>query len=115
MTHQMPKEIDYTMMSTFLTCRRKYYFRVCRDLVLNIPQTAPEFGRCIHKALDCWYATHNIDKAIEVFNEEFVENPEDDKRTKAVAAKLLKLYAEKYESKIFDVLETEKAFTLPIP
>lgn len=93
----------------------KYYLRICRDLVLNIPQTAPEFGRCIHKALDCWYATGDIDKAIGVFNAEFIENPEDDKRTKAVAAKLLKLYAERYANKVFAILATEKKFTVPIP
>lgn len=109
------KVIDYTMLNTFLTCRKLYWWRMVRGLVLNRPQTAPEFGRCIHKALDVWYVDRDVKEAIEVFNAEFKENPEDDKRTKEVAAKMLELYDAQYKDQNWKVLATELEFTLPIP
>jgi hypothetical protein len=111
----MPAEFDYTMLSTFLTCRKKYWWRMVRNLILKTPQTALEFGRCIHLALDNWYVNKDYKKAIEVFNEAFVENPEDNKRTKSVAAKLLQLYHERYVDSSIKILASEMEFTLPIP
>ena len=111
----MPKEIDYTMLSTFLTCRKKYELRMIRHLVLNVPPTAAEFGRCIHLALDEWHQSKDVKKATEVFNAAYTENPEDDKRTKAVAAKMLQLYHNQYVSDSIKVLATEVAFSLPLP
>ena len=81
MPRNIPDSFDYTAMSTFLRCRKRYYWRMVRDLVGKAPQTAPEFGRCIHKALDKWHATHDAKATLETFNVNFVENPQDDKRT----------------------------------
>ena len=112
---EMPKEVDYTMLSTFLVCRKKYYWRMIRHLVGKAPMTAAEFGRAIHSALDIWYATHDIASAINTFKSEFTENPGDSKRTHAVGTKLLQLYATKYEHESFKVLKTELSFTVDIP
>lgn len=109
-----PSEFDYTAMSTFLRCRKRYYWRFVRGYVGKTPQTAPEFGRCIHKALDTWFKTHDRDAAIATFAKEFVENPADDKRTLAVGKKLLMLYTEKYAHEGFKVLASELPFSASV-
>jgi len=115
MPNDMPKEVDYTMLSTFLRCRKRYYWRIVRGIVGRAPQTAPEFGRCIHKALDNWFKFHNKEQATLEFLTSFKENPADEKRTNAVAKKLLDLYFEKYDHEGFKVLQSEIPFTVPIP
>jgi hypothetical protein len=102
------------MLSTFCRCHRRYYWRFVRDLVGKAPQTAPEFGKCIHKALDVWYKTHDTKLTIAEFESTFVENPEDDKRTLAVGRKLLSLYMDKYEHEGFKILATELPFEVPV-
>jgi hypothetical protein len=112
---QAPKKFDYTAMGSFLRCRRRYYFRHVRDLVGLGRMTAVEFGKSIHAALDVWHTERDIDKAIQIFKNSFVPDPEDDKRTVPVAEKLLKLYAEKYAHESFKILQTEKQFEMPLP
>lgn len=114
MPKSTPVDFDYTMMSTFLRCRKRYYWRMVRDLVGKAPQTAPEFGRCIHKALDVWYKTHDHKKTIETFMVSFVENPSDEKRTLRVGEKLLQLYMEKYDHEGFKILASEIPFSAPV-
>lgn len=108
-------EFDYTMMSTFLRCRRRYYYRMVRHLTGKTEALAPLFGKWIHKALDIWFKEHDIDKAIQVFKNNYVGNDLDNKRTIPMGEKILKLYAEKYEHEGFKVLATEKQFSLPLP
>ena len=109
-----PNKYDYTMLSTFLTCRRKYYLRMIRGLVGLKPPTAAEFGRCIHLALDDWFVHSNPATAKAAFVANFTEDPEDDKRTIKVGLKLLELYFEKYEQEPFKILEIEKVFEVPM-
>jgi hypothetical protein len=78
------------------------------------PQIAPEFGRCIHKALDNWFRFHSPEQAQLEFKTQFKEDPSDEKRTLRVGEKLLNLYFEKYTHEGFKVLATELAFTLPM-
>lgn len=109
-----PNDFDYTALSTFLRCRKRYYWRMVRGLVGKAPQTAPEFGKAIHKALDNWFAHHSADQAILEFKTNFVENPADEKRTLRVGEKLLQLYFEKYDHEGFKILATELPFTAPV-
>lgn len=109
-----PDAFDYTALSTFLRCRKRYYWRFVRDLVGKAPQTAPEFGRCIHKALDIWFTTHDQAKTISTFNTLFVENPADEKRTIRVGEKLLSLYMDKYDHEGFKVIKSEIPFAAPV-
>ena len=111
----MRKEFDYTMMSTFQTCQRKYYFRMVRNLVGKKTQTAPEFGKCIHSALDVWFSTRDINTTVRVFKESFVENPDDTKRTLVMGEWILRNYAEKYAAEPFKVIATEQTFELDLP
>ena len=111
----MPMELDYTMMSTFLTCRRKYWLRIVNGLVGHKPPTAAEFGRCIHLALDHWYNTKDDTKSIEMFCSAFKEDPDDNKRTHAVGRKVLQIYFDRYRDLDMKVLATEVEFCVPIP
>lgn len=110
----VPTDYDFTMLSTFLRCRKRYYWRIVRGLISKVPQTAPEFGKCIHKALDVWFQTHDKTKAIDQFKSIFVENPGDEKRTLRVGEKLLSLYFDKYDHEGFKILATELSFCLPV-
>lgn len=108
-------DYDYTMMSTYMTCHRKYHYRMERGLVGKVSQTAPDFGKAIHKGLDSWYHDHDLEKATAVFKTHFVEQLDvDDKRTHQVGAWILKNYDEKYRDQPFKVLQTEQEFCLPL-
>lgn len=108
-------EFDFTAMNTFLTCRRKYQYRIERGLVGANPPTAAEFGRCIHQALDTWYQDRDLEKALKTFMENFKENPDDDKRTPLMGAWIIKNYHDKYQDQPFKVLATEQEFTIDLP
>lgn len=114
-TRTIPTEVDYTSLSTFLVCRKKYYWRIVRGIVWKQPPLAAEFGRCIHLALDVWHKERDLDKTTKAFTDVFVESPDDEKRTLAVGRKLLSLYAEKYEHEGFKVLACEQEFNVPLP
>ena len=111
----MPNALDYTMLSTFLRCKRRYYYRMVRHLVGKKPPTAAEFGRCIHTALDDWYKNKDAKKAIDIFANAYKEDPSDDKRTIAVGSKLLQLYHDAYVNQPIEVLASELAFDIPMP
>src|SRR3990167_3629725 len=108
-------EYDYTMMSTYMTCQRKYWFRMVKGLVPKRVSTAPEFGRCIHKALDEWYKSQEIDKAVKVFIDAFVPNLDDDMRTHVLGEWILRNYAEKYQDQGFEIEMTEMEFSVKLP
>ena len=108
-------EFDYTSLSTFLTCRRKYEYRIQRGLVGMAPPTAAEFGRCIHSALDVWYLNRDLEEALKHFVEVFKADPTDDKRTPVMGCWILKNYHEKYQDQPFKVLATEQEFTIELP
>ncbi len=114
MPKSTPENFDYTSLSTFLRCRKRYYWRMVRDIVSKAPQTAPEFGKAIHKALDVWHRLHDPVQTIAAFNTNFVENPQDEKRTLRVGEKLLTLYMEKYAHEGFTILATELPFSISI-
>ena len=108
-------DFDYTSMSTFLTCRRKYEYRINRGLVGMAPPTAANFGKCIHSALDVWYVNHDLEATLAKFSEEFKADPDDDKRTPVMGFWILKNYHEKYQDQPFKVLATEQEFTIDLP
>jgi len=108
-------EYDYTMMSTFLTCRRKYKFAHIEGIVPKVTATPLTFGGAIHKALDEWYKSKNPDKAIEIFKGEYTENKElDSKRTHAMGEWMINNYHARYVNQPCTTIATEQAFTLPL-
>jgi len=46
----MRNSFDYTMISTFLNCRRRYDYRINRGLVSKTPPMPLSFGQGIHSA-----------------------------------------------------------------
>lgn len=108
-------EFDYTMMSTFQTCQRKYDFRINQGIVGRKPPIAADFGKCIHQSLDAWYKEKDVDHAVELFKATYVESEEDDKRTHKMGEWILRNYHSKYVDQPFKVLSTEREFTLPLP
>lgn len=110
-----PSEFDYTMLSTYMRCPKRYYYRMVRNLVGKVKPLAPEFGKWIHKALDVWFVERDMDKAIQVFKNNYVGSDSDQKRTVPVGEKLLRLYAEKYAHEGFTILESEKEFCVDLP
>lgn len=114
----MRTDFDYTMLSTFQVCRRKYEYRINRGLVSPKPQTAPAFGGAIHKALDVLYKQvpfSDVDAAVKVFKDNFQESPTDDKRTHKLGEWIINNYFQKYQSQDFKVLEVERSFEIELP
>ena len=115
----MPRDaVDFTMMSTFCLCRRKYHYRMERGLVLPTPATAPSFGGAIHKGLDRLYTSkmEDVTGAVEIFKNGFVEQLDvDDKRTHVLGEWILKNYQEVYKEQPLTALVVEKEFELLMP
>lgn len=112
----MRTEFDNTMLCAYQTCQRKYNFRHNMGLTGKARQYAPEFGQAIHKALDCWYKTRNVESSIDIFKNNFMENPEDDpKRTHKMGVWILNNYFEKYKDQPHKLIQCEQAFSLPLP
>lgn len=113
------KEFDYSMLSTYLTCQRKFMLRHVKDLTTKGRATALEFGHSVHCALNAWYKTGSVDKMLEAFKKDWErqggDTPEDQKRTQAKADRILKGYVVKYQQEPFTVLENEKSFELAMP
>lgn len=112
----MNKCYDYSMLSCFQACKRKFYFRYVRHLVGTKRQTALEFGTSIHAALEVWSSTQSVDQALKAFDTSWAEAggdaPDDAKRTKAMADKVLKGYFKKYAQEPFEIVSTETPFEI---
>ncbi len=109
-------ELDYTMMSTFNTCRRKFDYRFNRGLVGQTGATAPDFGKGVHCGLDSWYVTRDVDQAIGMFKKNYKEQPEvDDKRTWKMGEWILKNYDTTYQDQPWKLVQSEQSFEIPLP
>lgn len=112
----MRTDFDFTMMSSYQTCARKYYYRHVLGRELKKPQVAPDFGKAIHVGLDSWFVDQDLKKAIELFKANFKEQPDiSDHHTHRVGEWVLSNYHEKYKDQPFKVLATEQAFTVRLP
>lgn len=96
---------DYSTLSSFQTCRKKYYFEHIRNLRPRLKGVALEFGGAIHEALDLYYANgKNMQEAIVLFKTKYQDREGDEIRTISNGEKLLHHYEEKYRSEPFKVL-----------
>lgn len=112
----MKNQFDYTMMSTFHVCRRKYDYRFNKNLVRNITATALDFGKVIHSALDLLYQHWDADAAVQHFHHNFKEDLErDDKRTNAVGEWILRNYASHYADQPWELVQSELPFSVDLP
>lgn len=112
----MKNDFDYTSMSTYMTCPRKYYYRHERGLVRYDEPLAVLFGKSIHKALDSWWVDKDVSKAVGIFKEDFKERPdEDDKRTHSMGEWIIKNYDSKYRNQPQELVVGEQEFTIRLP
>lgn len=112
----MRNDFDYTMMSTYQICQRRYYYRHVEGLVPKRRATPLEFGGWIHKALDEWFVSKDPDKAVEVFNSGYKEDLEaDDKRTNKLGEWIIRNYHETYKDQPMELVAGEREFTQKLP
>lgn len=113
---------DYTTISTFQACPKKYYFRMIKHLVPTTTAPALLFGKALHSALEVFYKDIREGKdratalasSIKIFQDNY-ETPEgEEKRTTENAIKLLKGYEEVYRNEPFKVLGQEIGFAVPV-
>lgn len=109
------KSFDYTSMADFLYCRRMYDLRHNKGWKINKPATALSFGGAIGKALDSWYTDKEVDKAIQIFKENYTEDTEDDKRTYRLGEWILKNYDKRYQDQPWKLISRELEFSVPLP
>lgn len=105
---------DYTMLSTWQECRRKFFWKFILNLRSPFPAVPLLFGHAIHEALDVWYKGGGDDAAIAAFEADWDDGFRDEKRNTVVAKRLLKHYFNKWRGQTFKVLASEKQFSLPI-
>lgn len=105
---------DYSTISTFQTCRRKYYWQHLRHLRPRVKGVALEFGSAIHDALDAYYVS-GLDAAKLMFELKYADREGDELRTVANGLKMLDWYAKKYQHEPFKVLgKPESGFVFVI-
>lgn len=107
---------DYTALSTFLECRRKYYYRMVRHLSPKIVSPALTFGKSIHEALQVYYTDEGgLEKAVARFVSVYKDREGEELRTVANGVKLLEWYAKVYAHEPFKVVgKPEVGFVFPI-
>lgn len=112
--------IDWTMLSTFLSCEKKFYWRFVRDLVPNRTALPLMLGAAIHKGLETYYTSdHDAVKAMcAICTEgkalglpETIEEAkeEDDSKGRSIqlGCWIMSDYADYYGKDVFEVIETE--------
>jgi len=108
--------LDYTTLSDFLTCRKKYYWRHQRQLAPIEKPAAPTFGHACHTAWAVYYRGGSVEDALKAFEDEYkdFEVPEGDKRTMELGLKVLKDYFKRYAHNPFKVIDVEVSHKVEI-
>lgn len=113
---------DYTSMSTFQACPKKYYYRMIRHLVPLTVAPALSFGKAMHSALEVYYIFVNkgyekhlaMENGIRAFYEEYEDYEGEERRTLANGEKVLRGYLDIYKNEPFKVIGTEVGFAVDI-
>lgn len=95
---------DYSTLSSFQTCRKKYYWEHVRHLKPKLKGSALQFGSAIHEALDEYYVSKDMTKGIEKFKSGWQDRDGDEIRTVENGIKMLTWYQKKYEHEPFKVI-----------
>lgn len=113
----------YSAISTFLNCRRKYWYRYIRCLEQKDRPVWFATGTAIHMALEHWYNGMSVDEVQRIIADYFTDtHPETDdaERQKEwqeqyeLAAKMFANYVQQYPQEQFKVLATEVEFDLKV-
>lgn len=105
--------LDYSTLSSFMQCPRKYYWRMHHHL--TVTNSAMTFGKAIHAALAEWNVTKNVDKSINLFIESAKTiTDEDPKRNLTVGIETLFQYFKTWEGEPYTTIATEVGFIIEI-
>ena len=98
---------DYTTISSFQTCRKKYYWEHIRNLRPRVKEAPLTFGITIHEALDEYYKHADKEKgvlcAVEKFKSIYKTPEGEELRTVENGEKMLMWYFVKYKNEPFKV------------
>ena len=117
MAQVLRNEVDYTELSSFIRCKRKWYYRFWLDLVPFTSPTALEFGIAMHEALDALYKNDfNLDAMLARWEEVKDTFKPDMKRNQESGERILRDYYDEYKVQVglIDVLHNEVSFVMPI-
>lgn len=116
----MPEHISPTMISTFLTCPRKYRFRYIDQLEPERRSAALALGSAVHSAISWWQQQRiqavdsNADDACRIFRADWAsgiaggdldleeENPED---MRVQGEALVRLFVERFHDEVPDAVD----------
>ena len=104
---------DYTTLDTFLTCRRKYYWMIVRDLRVKRVSPALLYGQVVHAALAEFY-TKGLDAALKLIRATYQTPEGEELRTTENMIKLMEWYGKVYAHEPFKVLNVEVGFAVPL-
>lgn len=96
--------LDYTTISDFLTCRKRWYWRHRRNFTPIQKSLALLFGAALHIGFKVFYTEGN---PIEAFKEAYqpTDIPDKEKRTVEHGVIILEKYMEQYSTNPFEVIE----------
>ena len=99
--------LDYTSTHELQECWLRGKRFLVDGLRAKRPSTPLIFGGAYHEAKAIWFQTHDINKTIDHFKAIY-ETPKDETlRTQERGVKSLKLYAEKFPTEPFEIVEIE--------
>jgi len=104
--------LDYTELSSYVRCKRLWYYRHWMDIVPIRTPVALLFGQHIHAALNEMYENgFSLDAALDYWNK--ITLPSDTVRTKLLGERILSAYHEHYKNQQIKVLHSEVSWALP--
>lgn len=105
-----------TSIQLFLECRQKYMLEKVLRLGTGKREMPLEFGNALHKGIDSLHQEGwDAGKAKAAFDQNFVEDASDTKRTKATAHTIIERYHLAYKDQPFKVVHQGFSFRLAIP
>jgi len=111
-----PLILDYTTLSTFLTCRKKHYWRNVRNLVAVDGAVSLAFGHSTHGGWAVFYKGEGDKATLKAFACEYKDFPvpEGDKRTLKRGMECLEDYTKRYQHNPFKVINVEVSHQVKI-
>jgi hypothetical protein len=107
-------KVDFSMLNEYERCPRRYFWRYEEQKIKIGAQAPLLFGTAIHLAMDSWYMDKNIEKAIQLFKDNYPQNL-DEKRTVECGEVLIREYAKTYANQPFEeIIATEKQYEMPL-
>jgi len=102
----------YSMWSLFRNCRKACEWRYIRELVPLEQDHNLAFGTVIHKCLEVWHGTRNLEAVLDHIDRTYPNRDQvaDQKRDWHLAVAMMKGYASCYPTEEFEVVSLETTF-----